>query len=283
VEQRGAGSPTLVFLHYWGGSMRTWRHVIEALASQSRTVAIDLRGWGRSGASASGYALNELADDVEAVIKSLDLERYIIVGHSMGGKIGQLMASRRPNGLVGLVLVAPAPPTALDLPLAARQAMVGAYDSRESIVATVEHVLAPDGLDADDLETVIADSLAGAAAAKEAWPLSTSQQDIGADVANIDVPVLVISGAHDRVDPPEVLRRELLARIPQAELCVLPNVGHLLPLEAPDAIAELIRAFTLARTKDGFSMRSAQRDATSPPCPTCAAAQLAAAKTRSST
>jgi pimeloyl-ACP methyl ester carboxylesterase len=243
VEQRGAGVPALVFLHYWGGSARSWRHVVEALAPEFRTVAIDQRGWGRSGAPASGYALADMAGDALAVIEALDLERYILVGHSMGGKVAQLLASRRPRGLIGLALVAPAPPCTLHLPLEIREGMVRAYDTRDSIIMTVDQVLAPNGLDPEDLETVIADSLAGAPAAKAAWPLVTSQEDITAEVANIDVPVIVISGERDRVDPPDVLRRELLPRIPQARLHVLPQIGHLVPFEAPDEIADLVRTF----------------------------------------
>ena len=83
VEQRGAGAPALVFLHYWGGSSRTWRHVVEALAPEFRTVTIDQRGWGRSQAPTTGYALADMADDGQAAIETLDLERYILVGHSM--------------------------------------------------------------------------------------------------------------------------------------------------------------------------------------------------------
>ena len=250
VEQQGAGAPALVFLHYWGGSSRTWRHVVRRMAPDFRTVTVDQRGWGRSAALASGYALADMADDVQAVIQALDLERYILVGHSMGGKVSQLIASRNPRGLIGLALVAPSPPSPLDLPLDVRQGMVRAYDRRESVIATMEQVLAPNGLDREDFEAVIADSLAGASAAKEAWPLVTSQEDITAAVAKIDVPVLVLSGALDRVDPPEVLRQELLPRIPQAQLFVLPGIGHLSPLEAPDEIAARVRAFALTVTAD---------------------------------
>lgn len=278
VEQRGAGSPALVFLHYWGGSARTWRHVIDVLAPECRTVAIDQRGWGRSDVPASGYALADMADDAQGVIETLDLERYILVGHSMGGKVSQLIASRRPRGLIGLVLVAPAPPCPLDLPLDVRQGMVRAYESRGSVIATVEQILAPDGLGPEGLETVIADSLAGAPAAKEAWPLVTSQEDITAAVANIEVPVIVISGEHDRVDPPEVLRRELLPRIPHALLSVLPKVGHLSPLEAPKDIADMIRAFALSMTKDGFSLPSAHGDVVLSRCSDCGMTRLAAAQ-----
>lgn len=280
VEQRGAGGPALVFLHYWGGSSRTWQHVVDALSPDYRTVAIDQRGWGKSAAPEAGYALSDLAGDVLAVVDSLALESYILVGHSMGGKAAQLAASQRPRGLRGLVLVAPAPPTPLALPLDARQGMVHAYDSRESIVATLQQVLAPDGLSDGDLDTVIADSLTGASSAKAAWPLATSQEDITAVVPLIDVPVIVISGEHDLVDPPEVLRREVLPRIPQSTLVVLPGVGHLLPLEAPTDLANVIKAFVLAQTRGGFfALPEAQQEVALTRCGDCGMARLTASTT----
>lgn len=283
VEQRGAGGPALVFLHYWGGSSRTWQHVVDALSPDYRTVAIDQRGWGKSAAPEAGYALSDLADDVLAVVDALELESYILVGHSMGGKAAQLAASRCPRGLVGLVLVAPAPPTPLALPLDARQGMVHAYDSRESIVATVQQVLAPGGLSDGDLDTVIADSLTGAKPAKVAWPLATSQEDITAVVPKIDVPVIVISGEHDRVDPPEVLRRELLPRISQASLVVLPGKGHLSPLEAPADLTNIIKAFVLAQTKGGFfALPESQREVALTRCGDCGMARLTASATDAS-
>lgn len=243
IEDNGTGAPALLFLHYWGGSSRTWRHVIAALGEDFRTVAVDQRGWGESEAPDSGYTLADLADDAQGVIDALGLDRYILVGHSMGGKVAQLLASRRPSGLAGLVFVAPSPPSPLDLPYEVRQGMVGAYADRASIIAAVEQVLAANRLDPEDLDAVIADSLRGAPAAKVAWPLAASQEDITAAVAEISVPVLVISGEEDRVDPPAVLTQELLTRIPQAKLHRLPGIGHLSPLEAPRDVADLIRTF----------------------------------------
>ena len=94
VEDQGQGATTLVFLHYWGGSSRTWREVIGALGPDVRCIAIDQRGWGRSDAPAEGYVLADLAADAEGVIGALGLERYILVGHSMGGKVAQLIPRR---------------------------------------------------------------------------------------------------------------------------------------------------------------------------------------------
>lgn len=248
VEDSGSGAPALVFLHYWGGSSRTWRHVIHALTPAFRTIAVDQRGWGLSDKPLEGYTLTVLADDAQRLVESLDLDHYILVGHSMGGKVAQLLASRHPAGLAGLVLVAPSPPSPMNVPLKVRQGMVNAYDSRESILDTVEQMLTASPLQPEDLQTVVQDSLQGSQAAKTAWPLVASQEDITAQAALIRVPTLVISGDKDRVDSPAVLQQELMTRIPQAILHILPGIGHLSPLEAPENLAHLIRDFVTLRT-----------------------------------
>lgn len=92
-------------------------------------------------------------------------------------------------------------------------------------------------------EQVIVDSLRGAAQAKAAWPLGGMVEDITADVLSIDVPVLVIAGEFDQVDPPATLQSELLPRIAGARMHVLPGTGHLSPLENPDEVAAAIHQF----------------------------------------
>jgi pimeloyl-ACP methyl ester carboxylesterase len=243
VEERGRGDLSLVLLHYYGGSSRTWKHVTARLAPTFRTIAIDHRGWGKSDAPASGYGLGDLAADAEGVIAALDLQRYVLVGHSMGGKVAQLMASRQPAGLAGLVLVAPSPPSPMVMPAEAREVMAGAYASRATVEAAIDTMLTAKPLSAADREQVIEDSLRGAPQAKVAWPRFTSLEDIAAAVADIDVPTLVIAGELDRVDPPIRLQTELLARMPQAVMRVLPGTGHLSMLESPDAVAALIADF----------------------------------------
>ncbi|QXT34887.1 alpha/beta hydrolase [Sphingomonas sanguinis] len=242
-EDRGAGEPALVFLHYWGGSSRTWRHVIDRLDNQFRTVALDQRGWGQSDASEKGYALADMADDAERLIASLGLSRYVLVGHSMGGKVAQLIASRHPAGLVGLVLVASAPPTPLALEGPARDMMATAYDTRESVEATIDHVLTASTLGQTDRQQIITDSLGGAAQAKRAWPAQSSGEDITAATQAINVPVAVVSGEGDRVDTVDTVRAKLLPHLKHHRFTVLSGVGHLLPLEAPTEIAGLIAAF----------------------------------------
>ncbi len=243
VSEKGHGDLALVFLHYYGGSSRTWQFVTNELSDNYRTVATDHRGWGHSDAPEAGYTIGDLADDAQGVIEALGLKRYVLVGHSMGGKTAQLLASRRLPGLEGVVLVAPSPPSPMVVSDEQRTAMVGAYASRESIGWVLDNVLTVTPLAPERREQVIEDSLRGAPQAKAAWPNVAMREDISADVAAINVPVLVISGELDKVDRVETLRAELLPRIAGAHLEVLPGIGHLSPLEAPSAVAAAIRRF----------------------------------------
>jgi uncharacterized protein (TIGR02246 family) len=243
VREQGSGEMALVFLHYWGGSSRTWDGVAGELSERYRIVATDHRGWGDSEAPEDGYRIADLAADAEGVIAALGLQRYVLVGHSMGGKVAQLIASRRPGGLEGLVLVAPTPPSPMVLSDEQRATMVGAYQSRESIEWVVDHVLTAQPLDAARREQVVIDSLKGAPQAKAAWPNVAMREDMTAAVTSIDVPTIVISGEHDQVDRVETLQAELLPRIAHAVMHVLPGTGHLSPLEAPADVAQIIARF----------------------------------------
>jgi 3-oxoadipate enol-lactonase len=240
VTETGAGVPALVFLHYWGGSSRTWAAVIEGLARQGRCIALDQRGWGQSTATDGRYDLATMADDVEVVTQTLGLSRFILVGHSMGGKVAQIVAGRRPASLVGLVLVAPAPPTSMPVPEEQRAAMLVSYGSREGVLQALS-VLASAPLPDDLREQVIEDTLAGAPDTKRAWTDRGMVQDISAGLAGVTTPTIVVVGDRDQVEHEQALRDAFARFLPQAMFRVLEGVGHLSPLQAPDAIADARR------------------------------------------
>ena len=173
VVATGAGNPTLLFLHYWGGSARTWEKVIDVLQREYRCVAYDQRGWGSSDAPVTGYELKDLAEDASALIAAMGLQRYALVGHSMGGKVAQLLASYRPTGLEALILVAPASPLPQHIPDDAREAQIHAYDSRETALGAADFltIRKPDD---ETLERLVQDSLSGSPGAKHAWPASVA-------------------------------------------------------------------------------------------------------------
>jgi pimeloyl-ACP methyl ester carboxylesterase len=237
-----AGEPALLFLHYWGGSARTWSGVTSRLSQDYRCVAYDQRGWGSSDAPPDGYAIADLAQDAKEVIGALQIARYVLVGHSMGGKASQLLASQRPEGLDGLVLVAPAAPTPQNIPEPARQQQIHAYDNRENAMQAMAF-LTFQIPSAEVQEQIISDNFAGSPGAKLAWPTSAVYEDISAQVKNIAVPTLLVAGEQDRQDPLEQHRSEVLSRIPQAKMVVIPECGHLVPIDQPEQLATAIRNF----------------------------------------
>jgi len=256
VSITGTGSPTLVFLHYWGGTHRTWSSVVAALQPAFRTVAYDMRGWGHSSATATdNYSLTALADEAQGLIAKLNIDHYVLVGHSMGGKIAQLIASRHPKGLAGLVLVAPATPTPALMPDEAKQQQLHAYDNRETVTQTIAF-LSSRSHPPSIVDQIVEDSLSAAPAAKLAWPLHGMLEDISAAAAQIRVPTIVIAAELDNLDSIEQHRREIIARIPGATLEIIPDSGHLLPIDEPALTAATIQRFVQQ------SIASSARDTT---------------------
>jgi pimeloyl-ACP methyl ester carboxylesterase len=242
AEEQGEGSPALVFIHYWGGSRRTWSEVIARLSNRFRCVAMDLRGWGKSDRGADDYSLFSQADDVGGVIEALKLKDFVLVGHSMGGKIAQILAGRRPIGLRAVVLVGPAPPTPLHVPEAQKQNMLASYTTPEGIAEALKVINHRPLTIAQRLQ-VTEDSLGGAERAKVAWLSQGMPLDISAQTASIAAPVCVIVGSADQVEKEAALREALLPLVPHAKFETIEGVGHLLPLEAPSEVAKAISDF----------------------------------------
>lgn len=82
-----AGAPPALLIHGWGCHRGFFAHQLERLASTRQIVALDLAGHGSSDAAPRQYTIEEFARDVDAVATALDLDRFIPVGHSMGGAV----------------------------------------------------------------------------------------------------------------------------------------------------------------------------------------------------
>ncbi|MEY9905144.1 pimeloyl-ACP methyl ester carboxylesterase [Catenulispora sp. MAP12-49] len=259
IEDGSQDQPTLIMLHYWGGSRRTWGPVVDRLRGQCPIVTFDHRGWGDASALPGPYGLEQLADDVERIVAGLGIQKFVLVGHSMGGKVAQLVASRRPPGLAGVVLVAPAPPRPT-VDEDTREQLKNVYTSEAAVQAAIDHVLTLGELTPDLRAQVVADSLAGNPQARLAWPSEGLTEDLTEAGARIDVPVLVLAGSDDRVDPPATLADHLLPFIGTASLEVLPETGHLSPLEVPHAVATAISGFIAGRPRRASDEVAARHD-----------------------
>ncbi|KAE8447386.1 hypothetical protein EG329_010800 [Mollisiaceae sp. DMI_Dod_QoI] len=239
-------NPTLIFLHFWGGSSRTFAQIISHLSPKFHCIAIDFRGWGSSigPQTPEAYSIAHLATDVETLIPQLDVEDFILIGHSMGGKVSQLIAGRSQTpGLKGIVLLAPAPPTPLELPLDMKQQQISAYSSRDSAEFVVRNVLSSSQLSDEVVSALVEDMLKGNEFATKAWPAYGMAEDILAETRSITLPVLIIGGELDKVEPVERLKKEVSENIAGAEMTVIEGSGHLLPVEAPEQVAGYIQYF----------------------------------------
>ncbi|MGR3866993.1 alpha/beta fold hydrolase [Streptomyces graminifolii] len=244
-HQLGTG-PTLVFLHYWGGSARTWDLVVEGLAGRD-TLAVDFRGWSRSSNLPGPYTLRQLADDTLAVITEAGVNDYVLVGHSMGGKVAQLVAATRPAGLRGIILVASAPAKPVSgLTPEIREGLSHAYDSDQSVAGVRDNILTATQLSESIKSRIATDSRASVDEARTEWPLSGIAEDVSEQTRRISVPALVLAGENDQVESVDVLEKNLVAYLSGADFVVIPNTGHLIPLEAPADVVDAIKAFTPA-------------------------------------
>lgn len=247
VEERGAGRQRqLVFLHYFGGSSRAWREVIDGLeergclATELRCFAPDLRGFGSTGAPATGYTIDHYTDDLHALVCTLELDAFYLVGHSMGGKIALNYAARRPVGLEALLLLAPSPPTPETMAPDERARLLATHGDRAAAAATIRRITHLPIATAI-VERAIEDNVHSSQAAWRAWLEQGSRENIAAAMARIDTPTTIVAGASDPVISPQLLQQELVARLDVRSMQLIPNAGHLLPLEAPHAIVDVLK------------------------------------------
>jgi 3-oxoadipate enol-lactonase len=121
VREAGpAGAPAILLIHGWGfDSAAAWHRVIPLLAARLRIVAVDLRSHGKTDRVRGRFDVEDLADDLAAVLDSLDVGRLVVVGYSLGGMVAQALARRHPARVERLVLAATAAdPWPLPRPLA---------------------------------------------------------------------------------------------------------------------------------------------------------------------
>ena len=239
IIEQGQGTPALIFLHYFAGSSASWFEVITQLQETAHCIAPDLPGFGDSEPIAE-RSVEAVAVVIAEMIRQLDLQHYILIGHSMGGKVALALASTQPPGLQSLILLAPSPPTPEPIAASERSRLLQTHGDRSAAEA-IAHRITAQNLSKSAFERVVQDNLRSSQAAWQAWLECGSRQDISPAMTTITVPILVIVGAEDSVIPQALLQREIVDSIANTQLVVVPNAGHLLPIEVPQAIADLIQ------------------------------------------
>lgn len=102
----GHGGIPIVFVHSFGGDSSHWEYIKDRFVLDRRVIRIELRGHGESTPPKDGdYRISSLAKDIGSVVDSLELKKFILVGHSMGGSAALEYAGTNPGRVVGLVLL----------------------------------------------------------------------------------------------------------------------------------------------------------------------------------
>ena len=253
--------PTAVLLHHFGGSARSWDGVVARLGGQVDTLALDLPGFGDAAGEPGPHTVTRYADTVADAIRAGGVGRYILVGHSMGGKVALALAARQSPGLVALLLLAPSPPTPEPIEEDERERLIAGWADAGSASETLRQITA-EPLPGPVRKRTLDDMLRVSEPAWTAWLRYGSREDWSVTMAEITVPTTILSGTCDAVLPTDLLRRELVVRLPQARLTTVAGAGHLLPVEAANAVADAIAAACgpePARTSPAFEpARSAQ-------------------------
>lgn len=247
-DDHGSG-PAVILLHGYPLCRAMWQPQLEALSAAGyRLIAPDLRGFGSSPLPKGPVAMAAYADDVIGLMDDLGLGRAVVAGMSMGGYVLFSLLERYPQRLAGAVFAVTRAAADDEAGKQRRSALAKAVAegrSHEVVDAFKEILFAPQTL-IDQPQLV---------ARGRGWLEATPPQgliggllamrdrgDATSLLPSIKVPSLVIGAELDRAVPVEH-SRVMAAGIPGAHLTILPGVGHLANLEAPDAFNALLLEF----------------------------------------
>lgn len=253
-EITGTGDP-LVLIAGVGYGLWFWHKVVPKLAEHFQVIAFDNRGAGQSDKPDGPYTVPMMAADTAGLMDALNIREAAVMGHSLGGFIAQELAVTRPELVGKLILgatthgglnVIPITPEALEV-LTNRKGDPVELVKRGIAVACAagfaerQPEVVQECMDYRFSNPVPAAQYQAQVAAGAAMSALTEEQVVER-LGRIKVPVLILFGEQDSVVPPG--NAGLLAqKIPKSRVHLVPNAGHMYPLEAPQATAEIIHVF----------------------------------------
>ena len=245
-DERGSG-PAIVLIHGHPFSRRMWGGQLDALSDRFRVVAPDLPGYGESPPRGETITPRGLAAAVVELMDALGVERATVIGLSLGGLVAMELGLGFPDRVDGLVLTA-----TTAAPLTPEEAeMRRSTAERLERNGMLDHALEMAGrlfgtaarrepaLVLPILETMLTTSAAGAAAALRGRAERPPYHEL---LPALRAPSLVLAGDADFFSTAEITA-QLVAALPEPEVVILPGIGHMPNLEAPEAFNGAVRTF----------------------------------------
>ncbi|MEW6233964.1 MAG: alpha/beta fold hydrolase [Candidatus Omnitrophota bacterium] len=246
-EKGNLNAPALVLIHAFPMNRRMWQHQLEDLSDILRVVAPDLPGFGESPGLVEEKSMAAFAREVVLLLDQLSIRKAVFGGCSMGGYILFELWRQAPERFAGMILCDTR--CEADSPEARENRMKTIAQIREQGAAPLEAMLAKLICGetaanrkelAEEIRQVILSTQQNSAV--DALRALADRPDSSETLAGVIVPALAIVGEKDAVSPPEVVRF-MQEKIRGATLAVIPNAGHLSPLENPQAVNGAIREF----------------------------------------
>jgi pimeloyl-ACP methyl ester carboxylesterase len=253
---RGHG-PAIVMIHGLGGQLRNFGYALsDLLVADHRVILVDRPGSGYSAAAPSA-AIPAQAALVAGLIDTLDLDKPLVVGHSLGGAVALALALDHPAKVGGLALISPLTQVQEDVPAAFRGIAIGSPAVRRAIAWTIATplgmlsgrrgaiaVFAPEPAP-DDFGTKGGGALVLRpgnfhAASTDLAAARGSMPALVARYADLSVPVAILFGREDAILNPDLHGAKIAADVPRIELTLIPG-GHMIPVTAAEAVAAWIR------------------------------------------
>jgi len=241
-RESGAG-PVLVLLHGLGGSRVSWDPQLEGLAERHRVIAWDMPGYGASRPLDGEVTFTALADAVIDFLDIVGADSAHLGGISFGGMIAQYVAARYPRRVLSLALLSTSPAFGLDgtKPDEWRAARLAPLDAGREPVDFADDVLR--SVAGPHIAASAMDGQRAAMRRVTGQALRTSIEclvthDSTALLPLITAPTVCMVGDLDE-ETPVAYGFALADRIPNARLAVIPMAGHLLNVEAPEAVNQL--------------------------------------------
>lgn len=262
---RGSGPP-IVMIHGLAGNLRNYTYaLVDRLTNDFRVVALDRPGSGYSSRSHKTPAsLAAQSASIARFIKTLGLERPLVVGHSLGGAVSLALALDHPETVGALALVAPLTQVRPQVPKAFRGLDIHSPLLRAIVANTVATPIAiktakavvtgifkPEPVPEDF--AVRGGGLLGMrsegfyAASSDMIEVYRGMADLVARYSQLTLPIGVLFGTDDAILNYKVFGEGFVAQVPQAELTLVSGAGHMLPVTQPERTAAWIAARALRR------------------------------------
>lgn len=231
-ESVGSGAPTLVFVHGWSVDRGYWDAQIAPFSERFRVVTLDLAGHGESGRGREAWTIASYGVDVAKVVEHLDLDRLVLIGHSMGGDVIVSAARLLAGKVVGLIWVDTYGRLGTARTFEEVEEFVAPWRGNftDAMDAFVRSALFPPTADSALVERVAADMAAAPPEVALASLESSFKNDrvVPSVLAKLDLPVVSLNPQRSNPDVASLERYGV-------EVVLLPDVGHFMMMEDPGA------------------------------------------------